>query len=29
MNWVHDVTHLGYGWVIVVITVMLRRRSGR
>ena len=24
MNWLHDVTRLGYGWVIVLITVLLR-----
>ena len=24
MNWVHDVTRLGYGWVIVLITLLLR-----
>jgi YidC/Oxa1 family membrane protein insertase len=24
MNWVHDVTGLGYGWAIVLITVVLR-----
>ncbi|HEX7618634.1 MAG TPA: membrane protein insertase YidC, partial [Verrucomicrobiae bacterium] len=24
MNWLHDVTRLGYGWVIVVITILLR-----
>ena len=24
MNWLHDVTKLGYGWVIVVITILLR-----
>ncbi len=24
MNWMHDVTHMGYGWTIVVITLMLR-----
>jgi YidC/Oxa1 family membrane protein insertase len=24
MNWVHDVTKIGYGWAIVVITVILR-----
>ena len=24
MNWLHDVTQLGYGWVIVLITVLLR-----
>ncbi|HTX21301.1 MAG TPA: membrane protein insertase YidC [Candidatus Aquilonibacter sp.] len=24
MNWLHDVTTLGYGWVIVVLTVLLR-----
>ena len=24
MNWLHDVTRLGYGWVIVLITILLR-----
>ena len=24
MNWLHDVTRLGYGWVIVLITVLLK-----
>lgn len=24
MNWLHDVTRLGYGWIVVLITVMLR-----
>ncbi|HLZ52889.1 MAG TPA: membrane protein insertase YidC [Verrucomicrobiae bacterium] len=24
MNWLHDVTKLGYGWIVVLITVMLR-----
>jgi YidC/Oxa1 family membrane protein insertase len=24
MNWLHDVTTLGYGWVIVLLTVLLR-----
>ncbi len=24
MNWLHDVTKMGYGWTIVVITVLLR-----
>ena len=24
MNWVHDVTKLGYGWAIVLITILLR-----
>jgi YidC/Oxa1 family membrane protein insertase len=24
MNWLHDVTGLGYGWTIVVITILLR-----
>jgi len=24
MNWLHDVTRLGYGWVIVLLTVILR-----
>ncbi|HEX3857170.1 MAG TPA: membrane protein insertase YidC [Verrucomicrobiae bacterium] len=24
MNWVHDVTKLGYGWVIVLITVIIK-----
>ncbi|MGA3283636.1 MAG: membrane protein insertase YidC [Verrucomicrobiota bacterium] len=24
MNWLHDVTKLGYGWVIVLITILLR-----
>jgi YidC/Oxa1 family membrane protein insertase len=24
MNWLHDVTRFGYGWVIVLITVLLR-----
>jgi YidC/Oxa1 family membrane protein insertase len=24
MNWVHDVTRLGYGWVIVLITVLIK-----
>ena len=24
MNWLHDVTKLGYGWVIVLITVLLK-----
>jgi YidC/Oxa1 family membrane protein insertase len=24
MNWLHDVTKMGYGWAIVTITVMLR-----
>jgi len=24
MNWLHDVTRLGYGWTIVLITVLLR-----
>ena len=24
MNWLHDVTRVGYGWVIVLITVLLR-----
>jgi len=24
MNWLHDVTRLGYGWVIVLITVILK-----
>ncbi|HTV75836.1 MAG TPA: membrane protein insertase YidC, partial [Candidatus Baltobacteraceae bacterium] len=24
MNWVHDVTRLGYGWVIVLITVIIK-----
>jgi YidC/Oxa1 family membrane protein insertase len=24
MNWLHDMTHVGYGWVIVLITVLLR-----
>ena len=24
MNWLHDVTRLGYGWVIVLLTVLLR-----
>jgi YidC/Oxa1 family membrane protein insertase len=24
MNWVHDVTKLGYGWAIVIITIILR-----
>jgi YidC/Oxa1 family membrane protein insertase len=24
MNWLHDVTKLGYGWTIVVITIILR-----
>jgi YidC/Oxa1 family membrane protein insertase len=24
MNWLHDVTRLGYGWVIVLITLLLR-----
>ncbi len=24
MNWLHDVTRIGYGWVIVLITVLLR-----
>jgi YidC/Oxa1 family membrane protein insertase len=24
MNWLHDVTRLGYGWVIVLFTVLLR-----
>jgi YidC/Oxa1 family membrane protein insertase len=24
MNWLHDVTRLGYGWVIVMITVILK-----
>ena len=24
MNWLHDVTHLGYGWVIVLITVIVK-----
>ena len=24
MNWLHDVTRIGYGWTIVVITVLLR-----
>jgi len=24
MNWVHDVTKLGYGWVIVLITVLIK-----
>jgi YidC/Oxa1 family membrane protein insertase len=24
MNWLHDVTRVGYGWVIVLITILLR-----
>ena len=24
MNWLHDVTKIGYGWVIVLLTVLLR-----
>jgi len=24
MNWMHDVTRLGYGWIVVLITVLLR-----
>ncbi|MGD0743524.1 MAG: membrane protein insertase YidC [Verrucomicrobiota bacterium] len=24
MNWLHDVTRLGYGWVIVLITIIIR-----
>ncbi|MGH7993875.1 MAG: membrane protein insertase YidC, partial [Limisphaerales bacterium] len=24
MNWMHDVTKLGYGWIVVLITVILR-----
>jgi YidC/Oxa1 family membrane protein insertase len=24
MNWLHDVTRMGYGWTIVVITILLR-----
>ena len=24
MNWLHDVTRLGYGWVIVLITVLIK-----
>jgi YidC/Oxa1 family membrane protein insertase len=24
MNWLHDVTKLGYGWVIVLITIMIK-----
>jgi YidC/Oxa1 family membrane protein insertase len=24
MNWLHDVTRLGYGWVVVLITIILR-----
>ncbi len=24
MNWIHDVTNLGYGWTIVLITILLR-----
>jgi YidC/Oxa1 family membrane protein insertase len=24
MNWLHDVTHAGYGWVIVLITVIIK-----
>ncbi len=24
MNWMHDVTHLGYGWVIVLFTVSIK-----
>ena len=24
MNWLHDVTNMGYGWAIVVITILLR-----
>ena len=29
MNWLHDVTRLGYGWVIVLITILLAAFSGR
>jgi YidC/Oxa1 family membrane protein insertase len=24
MNWLHDVTRLGYGWTIVLITVIIK-----
>ena len=24
MNWLHDVTKLGYGWVIVLFTVIIK-----
>jgi YidC/Oxa1 family membrane protein insertase len=24
MNWVHDITHVGYGWVIVLITIIIK-----
>ena len=29
MNWLHDLTRIGYGWTIVLITVLIEACSGR